>query len=77
MKTNLTKKEINYLIQGLNEYKSVIGLATSKQRNRLKIKNPTGYNLNLKEQDQKNINEVVEKQNEMSDLIKKLIKEMV
>ena len=31
MKTNLTKKEINYLIQGLNEYKSVIGLATSKQ----------------------------------------------
>jgi len=77
MEMNLTKKEINYLIQGLNEYKSVIGLATSKQRNRLKIKNPTGYNLNLKEQDQKDINEVEEKQNEMSDLIKKLIKEMV
>jgi hypothetical protein len=41
---NLTEKEISYLIQGLNEYKLVIGLAKSKQRNRLKIR----FNLNLK-----------------------------
>jgi hypothetical protein len=73
---NLTEKEISYLIQGLNEYKLVIGLAKSKQRNRLKIKNPTGFNLNLKEQDQKDIDEVSEKQHEMNDLIKKLTKEI-
>ena len=74
-KMNLTEKEISYLIKGLEEYKSVIGLAKSKQRNRLKIKNPTGFNLKLREQDQKDVNEVLEKQNEMNDLIKKLTKE--
>ena len=73
---NLTEKEISYLIKGLEQYKSVIGLAKSKQRNRLKIKNPTGFNLKLREQDQKEINEVLEQQNEMNDLIKKLTKEI-